>query len=110
MKRSTPALEAGALDVLDLGGEQLGRRSSVLQVDADDTGVDELEGAVGDARRLVRVAALEVDGERDGDDAGDRARHRDQVVHRQVVAVGISVRPGDAGAGGGEGLGGPGSR
>lgn len=95
----------GALDVLDLGGEQLGRRAAVLEVDTDDAGLDELERAVGDARRIARVAALEVDGQRDGDNAGDRARHRDQAFHRQAVAVGIALRPGDAGAGGGEGRG-----
>ena len=49
---------------------------------------------------IRRVPALAVDGERHGDHAGDPFDGAQEQRHRQPVAVGVPVRPGDARAGG----------
>ena len=102
MNRSTPAARRGRARRGDLGAQQRRILAAVLDVDAHGAGVHQRRHQVADARRVVRVAALDVDCHRQVDRAGDGARRLQQQLDRQQVAVGPAVRPGDGGAAGGD--------
>ena len=56
-----------------------------------------------DGGRIIRIAAFHIDGQRHGDDPRDAGDRVQQGFHVERVAIGIALRPRQAGAGGGYG-------
>src|SRR5215831_20320758 len=80
-------------------------RPGVLDVDADGAGLEHPGDRATHTRRIGRVPAFDIGGDRDVDGRGDAGDQVDGAVDVHGVSVWITEAPGHAGAGGGNGRG-----
>src|SRR5690606_21360445 len=99
------SLVGGGAGGLHLASVKVGIASAVLEIDPYRAGLDDARDVGGQLVQIVGEPALEVAAHRRVHGADDLGHHGAGDVHRQDVAIGLAMRPGDRGGRGGDRLG-----